>query len=177
MQELEKRHGSVLPHHDSGDVSERAEGTAGISRDNDIDAPRSDESSVALTHREHHGARDQCRCEIVKKRRERENENAGYPVNRPKAEASRHQPRAQRCEVAPLLHGVGRCSLRHCCPTPDQFLTHTLNLAPGVMLSALQRLSISLKNPAVAVEDYLVRLEQHELPTFVAKLQLFQTLL
>lgn len=60
---------------------------------------------------------------------------------------------------------------------PDEFLTHTFDFAPGVVLSALQRLRLSLKNPPVAVEDYLSRLEQHELPTFVAKLREFQALL
>lgn len=60
---------------------------------------------------------------------------------------------------------------------PDEFLTHALDLAPGVVLGALQRLRLSLKNPPVAVDDYLATLEKHELPTFVAKLREFQTLL
>lgn len=60
---------------------------------------------------------------------------------------------------------------------PDEFLTHTLDLAPGVVLGALRRLRLSLKSPPVVVEDYLARLERHELSTFVAKLREFQALL
>lgn len=60
---------------------------------------------------------------------------------------------------------------------PDQFLTHLLDLAPGTVLAALQRLRQSLRNPPVAIENYLARLEQHELSSFAAKLREFQTLL
>lgn len=60
---------------------------------------------------------------------------------------------------------------------PDEFLTHLLDLAPGTVLAALQRLRQSLKNPSVAIEAYLSRLEQHELSAFVAKLKEFQALL
>jgi predicted nucleic acid-binding protein len=60
---------------------------------------------------------------------------------------------------------------------PDEFLTHLLDLAPGIVLAALQRLRHSLKNPPVAIENYLTMLEQHELSSFVAKLREFQSLL
>lgn len=60
---------------------------------------------------------------------------------------------------------------------PDEFLTHLLNLAPGTVLAALQRLRQSLKNPPVAIEDYLARLEQHALSSFAARLREFQALL
>jgi hypothetical protein len=60
---------------------------------------------------------------------------------------------------------------------PDEFLTHLLDLAPGIVLAALQRLRQSLKNPPVAIENYLTILEQHELSSFVAKLREFQSLL
>jgi len=60
---------------------------------------------------------------------------------------------------------------------PDAFLTHVLDLAPGAVLVALQRLRQSLKNPPVEAGDYLSRLEQHGLSSFVAKLREFQTLL
>jgi len=60
---------------------------------------------------------------------------------------------------------------------PDEFLTHVLGLAPGIVLSALQRLRRSLVKPPVAVGDYLATLERHELPAFVAKLREFQPLL
>ena len=49
---------------------------------------------------------------------------------------------------------------------PDEFLIHVLDLAPGAVLEALQRLRQSLKNPPVAIEQYLARLEQHELSGF-----------
>jgi hypothetical protein len=35
----------------------------------------------------------------------------------------------------------------------------------------------SLKNPPVAIEQYLIRLEQHELSGFVAKLKEFRAVL
>lgn len=60
---------------------------------------------------------------------------------------------------------------------PDEFLTHLLDLAPGTVLAALQRLRQSLKSPPVAIDAYLSRLEQHELSAFVAKLKEFQALL
>lgn len=60
---------------------------------------------------------------------------------------------------------------------PDEFLTHLLGLAPGLVLATLQRLRQSLKHPPVAIEDYLARLERHELSSFVAGLREFQTLL
>src|SRR6185437_17071957 len=60
---------------------------------------------------------------------------------------------------------------------PDEFLAHVLDLAPGTVLAALQRLRKSLKNPPVPVDQYLTRLEQLELASFVAKLKEFQTLL
>ena len=60
---------------------------------------------------------------------------------------------------------------------PDVFLTHVPDLAPGSVLAALQRLRQSLRNPPVEVGDYLSRLEQHGLSSFVAKLREFETLL
>jgi predicted nucleic acid-binding protein len=60
---------------------------------------------------------------------------------------------------------------------PDAFLTHLFDLAPGVVLGALQRLRQSLKNPPVESAEYLSRLEQHELSSFVANLREFQGLL
>ena len=60
---------------------------------------------------------------------------------------------------------------------PDEFLTHLLDLAPGIVLAALQRLRQSLKSPPVAIENYLTILEQHELSSFVARLREFQSLL
>jgi hypothetical protein len=64
-----------------------------------------------------------------------------------------------------------KCSIR------TRFLTHLLDLAPRIVLAALQRLRQSLKNPPIAIENYLTVLEQHELPSFVAKLREFQSLL
>lgn len=60
---------------------------------------------------------------------------------------------------------------------PDEFLIHVFDLAPGAVLEALQRLRQSLKNPPVAIEQYLIRLEQHELSGFVAKLKEFRAVL
>jgi predicted nucleic acid-binding protein len=60
---------------------------------------------------------------------------------------------------------------------PDEFLIHVFDLVPGAVLEALQRLRQSLKNPPVAIEQYLIRLEQHELSGFVAKLKEFRAVL
>ncbi len=60
---------------------------------------------------------------------------------------------------------------------PDEFLTHVLGLAPGVVLAALQRLRQSLKRPPLDIDTYLARLEQHELSTFVAQLRPYRALL
>lgn len=60
---------------------------------------------------------------------------------------------------------------------PDQFLAHVLGLAPGPVLAALQRLRRSLKNPPIDIDRYLTTLEQHELPTFVARLKEYRSLL
>jgi predicted nucleic acid-binding protein len=60
---------------------------------------------------------------------------------------------------------------------PDKFLSHVFDLSPGAVLGALQRLRQTLKNPPVAIEQYLARLEQHELLGFVAKLKEFQAVL
>ena len=46
-----------------------------------------------------------------------------------------------------------------------------VGLAPGIVLAALQRLRQSLRNPALDIDTYLARLEQHELPSFVAQLR------
>jgi predicted nucleic acid-binding protein len=68
------------------------------------------------------------------------------------------------------VHGV---TAQH----PDEFLTHLIDLAPGPVLAAIQRLRRSLTKPAVSAEDYLATLERHELPAFVSKLREFQALL
>jgi hypothetical protein len=45
---------------------------------------------------------------------------------------------------------------------PDEFLIHVFDLSAGAVLGALQRLRQTLKNPPVAIEQYLARLEQHD---------------
>jgi hypothetical protein len=59
---------------------------------------------------------------------------------------------------------------------PDEFLTHLLDLA-HVVVAALQRLRKSLLKPPVTPHDYLATLERQELPSFVAKLRQFESLL
>jgi hypothetical protein len=56
-------------------------------------------------------------------------------------------------------------------------LVHVFGLAPEAVLEALQPLRQSLKNPPVAIEQYLATLEQQELWGFVAKLKEFQAVL
>ena len=73
-------------------------------------------------------------------------------------------------EQALSVHGV---SAQH----PDEFLTHLIDLAPGPVLSAIQRLRRSLTKPTVSVEEYLATLERQELSAFVSKLMEFKALL
>jgi predicted nucleic acid-binding protein len=73
-------------------------------------------------------------------------------------------------EAVVALYGI---EVQH----PDEFLTHVLGLAPGTVLAALQRLRQSLKKPPLDIDSYLTRLEQHELPTFVAQLRQYRALL
>jgi predicted nucleic acid-binding protein len=60
---------------------------------------------------------------------------------------------------------------------PDEFLTHALDLAPGIVLEAIKRLRRSLAKPPVGIDDYLATLERQELSAFVSKLREFQPLL
>jgi predicted nucleic acid-binding protein len=60
---------------------------------------------------------------------------------------------------------------------PDSFLLYLFDLAPGTVLAALRTLRTTLKKPAVDIDSYLARLEQHALTSLVAKLRDFKTLL
>jgi PIN domain len=73
-------------------------------------------------------------------------------------------------ETAVAPYGV---AIQH----PDEFLIHVVDLAPGLVLAALQRLRRSLVKPPVAAADFLATLERHELSGFVARLREFQDLL
>jgi hypothetical protein len=60
---------------------------------------------------------------------------------------------------------------------PDEFLTHVIDLAPGIVVEAIKGQRASLKNPPVAIDDFLATLELNELPTFVARLREFRAVL
>ncbi len=60
---------------------------------------------------------------------------------------------------------------------PDEFLTHVLDLAPGIVSAAARTHRNRLRNPAKSVEEYLECLEKQQLNEFVAKLRAFANLL
>lgn len=60
---------------------------------------------------------------------------------------------------------------------PDDFLSFQLDLAPGIVCTALKRIRARLKNPPRTSADYLDTLEQQGLPQFVSNLRAFEELL
>ncbi|MCB0035258.1 MAG: PIN domain-containing protein [Anaerolineales bacterium] len=60
---------------------------------------------------------------------------------------------------------------------PDEFLTHLIDLSPGIVCSAVSIHRKRLRNPSKTVEEYLDTLEQQELPRTVAYLKEFRGLL
>jgi len=59
------RYDALLPHHQGGDVAERAEGAAGIGRYHDVDTGRQHELAIVGAHRQYHRAHQQRRGQIV----------------------------------------------------------------------------------------------------------------
>jgi hypothetical protein len=60
---------------------------------------------------------------------------------------------------------------------PDEFLSHHLNLAPGIFCSSVQKVRRRLKNPPFSVDQYLENLMQQGLVATVAELKTFAQLL
>ena len=60
---------------------------------------------------------------------------------------------------------------------PDGFLTHLLDLAPGIVCAAVKTHRKRLSNPEKNVEQYLEALVRQVLNEFVAKLRAFANLL
>jgi predicted nucleic acid-binding protein len=56
---------------------------------------------------------------------------------------------------------------------PDQFISHLIDLAPGVVCTAVKRLRKSLNNPIIGSDDYLAILEKQSLPKTVSQLNKF----
>jgi hypothetical protein len=54
---------------------------------------------------------------------------------------------------------------------PDEFVSHLLDLAPGVLLEAARRHRESLKKPAKTIEEYLCTLETQGLAQTVSVLR------
>lgn len=54
---------------------------------------------------------------------------------------------------------------------PDEFIRHLIDLAPGVVAGAAREHRASLKSPPKTAEDYLLTLEQQQLPETVAALR------
>lgn len=60
---------------------------------------------------------------------------------------------------------------------PDDFVSYFIDIAPGVVCTAVQKLRTTLKNPIIGSKLYLEILERQSLPKTVAKLQEFVELL
>lgn len=60
---------------------------------------------------------------------------------------------------------------------PDEFLTHVLDLAPGVVCGALRTVRARLTNPTRNVAIYLQTLEEQALTQFVADIRQYANLL
>lgn len=60
---------------------------------------------------------------------------------------------------------------------PDEFITHLMDLAPGLVCLAAKRQRESLKNPPKTVVEFLNILEKQHLPRTVAHLGKFKELL
>ena len=60
---------------------------------------------------------------------------------------------------------------------PDEFITHLLDLSPGVVCAAVKRQRANLKNPPMTVEDLLLAFERQSLPQTVAELHKYAALL
>jgi hypothetical protein len=105
-QELLERHHAFLPHHERRDVAERAEGTAGVGRDHDVDTGRGDEAAMSGPGGHGHCAHDQCRGQVVGDGREEEGKKTGPPENGAQGESSGREPGAQRLKDPAFLQGV-----------------------------------------------------------------------
>lgn len=60
---------------------------------------------------------------------------------------------------------------------PDDFIYYQIDMAPSVCCAAIRRQRLSLKNPAVSVDDLLATLQKQQLPQTVSKLREFSELL
>jgi len=60
---------------------------------------------------------------------------------------------------------------------PDDFITHLLDLSPGLVCQAAKRHRASLRNPPKTVQEYLDTLERQQLPKSVAVFRSFSDLL
>lgn len=60
---------------------------------------------------------------------------------------------------------------------PDEFISNLIDLAPGRICSAVQKLRSNLKHPSLTPEEYLNNLERQALPQTVSKLREFASLI
>lgn len=60
---------------------------------------------------------------------------------------------------------------------PDEFISYLIDLAPGRVCAAIQKLRANLKNPPLTAEIYLNTLERQALPQAVSKLSEFASLI
>jgi predicted nucleic acid-binding protein len=60
---------------------------------------------------------------------------------------------------------------------PDEFVTHLLDLSPGLVCAAAKRQRASLRNPSKSVEEYFDSLGNQQLPETLARLCEFKELI
>ena len=60
---------------------------------------------------------------------------------------------------------------------PDDFISHLMNTAPGIVLNSIKRLLGTLKNPPISKEIYFDILKRQSLPKTVMKLHEFVELI
>lgn len=60
---------------------------------------------------------------------------------------------------------------------PDEFVVHLLDLAPGLVCSAIRQQRNSLRRPPLSTQSFLTALERQRLPETVARLRSFAGLL
>lgn len=54
---------------------------------------------------------------------------------------------------------------------PDDFISYFIDMAPGMVCAAIQRLIETLKNPPIEIDLYFETLERQSLPKTVIKLR------
>lgn len=60
---------------------------------------------------------------------------------------------------------------------PDDFIYYQIDMAPSLCCSAIKKQRLALRNPEIAVDDFLAILQKQQLPQTVSKLREFSDFL